>query len=505
MAGKNTKLMVRNLGLQIVLYFATFIFGIVISRIVLLIYGSEINGLISSINQFISYINLVELGLTSSAVYALYKPLADGNNNLVNDVLSATRSYYRKTGYVFLSLVGVLCLTYPLFTATEVTTPLETAYLVLVLGATGVINYFISAKYRILLIADQKQYILALISILSLVLNTLFVYVFGYLLHYPITILRTICILTSLIPAIIITLYAKYTYKDIKFDNRKVSTDLIKDRYVVFVNEIAGNLHFGSPVVILTFVVNLLEVSVYSVYNVVCNGISNLLNCIVIPISSSIGSLLAKKDYNTFKRVYNEFEAPFYILSAAVFALSLKVVLPFVLIYTNGVQDVNYNRPTLLVLFIINMFICNLYNPHAILVRATGSFKEVQPQTLIQATITVLLGIPLSFMLGIRGIVVASICANLYRSIAMIHFFNRRLPGVESKKTAFSIILSVFTFIIILITLRFSDGILGAECNSFIAWFVYSMKSAIISLFVAIFILILFQRNTVYSLFKRFL
>ena len=486
-------------------YLATFIFGIITSRIVLLVYGSEINGLISSINQFIGYISLVELGLTSSAVYALYKPLAVGDVNLVNDVLSATRIYYRRTGYVFLSLIGILSLSYPFFTSSASTTAFETGYLVLALGATGVINFFISAKFRILLIADQKQYVLAIISIFSLILNTLFVYVFGYLLQYPITILRTICILTSLIPAIIIIVYTKHIYKDLKFQNTKVNTNIIRNRYVVFINEIAGNLHFGSPMVILTFVVNLLEVSVYSVYNVVCNGVGNLLNCIVVPISSSFGSLLAKKDYGTFKKVYTEFEGPFYVLSSAVFALAYSVVLPFVLLYTEGVTDVSYDRPFLLLLMIVNMFVCNLYNPQAILVRATGVFKEVQPQTLIQAALTILLGIPLTIYWGIIGVVIASICANLYRSIAMVVFFNNRIPGVQLRTTIVNIIESIFTFILIVFIIRAVDGVLVVEYNSIISWLLYSIRTAIISFLVAMIVLIIFQRNTVISLFKRFI
>lgn len=47
-----------------------------IPRIMLVIYGSEINGLVSSITQFIVYFNLLEAGLSGAAVWALYEPLA---------------------------------------------------------------------------------------------------------------------------------------------------------------------------------------------------------------------------------------------------------------------------------------------------------------------------------------------------------------------------------------------------------------------------------------------
>lgn len=504
MAGNQTKLMIKNLSMQMILYFATFIFGIVTSRIILIEYGSSINGLISSITQFISYINLVELGLTSSAVYALYKPLASNDTNLLNDVLSATRNYYRKTGYVFVTLIIILCVTYPFFAKSAVTTKLETAYLVLALGATGVINYFISAKYRILLIADQKQYVLSYINIFALILNTTLVYLFGSVFHCHITVLRTICILTSLIPALIITYYTRRLYSHIKFENNAVRPGLIKNRYVVFVNEISGNLHFGSPIIILTFIVNLLEVSVFSVYNVICNGISNLLNSIIVPISSSLGSLLAKKQYDVFKHVYREFEGPFYILSAMVFAIAYKIILPFVLLYTSGVTDVSYDRPLLVLLLVINMFVCNLYNPQAILVRATGYFKEVQPQTIIQALFTIILGIPFVYIWGICGIVIASICANTYRTIAMIRFFNGKVQGVSAKMAIVNIIESISVFTTIIFTIFIFESFIDISYESFTGWIVYCVFITAIACFVTILFMIVFQRSTVFSLLSRF-
>ena len=53
-------------------------------------YGSEINGLISSINQLL-YFSLVEAGLSGAAIYALYKPLADNDYKAINGVITAAK------------------------------------------------------------------------------------------------------------------------------------------------------------------------------------------------------------------------------------------------------------------------------------------------------------------------------------------------------------------------------------------------------------------------------
>ena len=43
------------------LQFVTIISGFIIPRIILTTFGSEVNGLVSSLNQFLNYINLLKL------------------------------------------------------------------------------------------------------------------------------------------------------------------------------------------------------------------------------------------------------------------------------------------------------------------------------------------------------------------------------------------------------------------------------------------------------------
>ena len=64
---------VSSFALQI----ATIISGFIIPKLILMTFGSEVNGLIASFNQFFGYITLVEGGLTSVVMAKLYKPLVN--------------------------------------------------------------------------------------------------------------------------------------------------------------------------------------------------------------------------------------------------------------------------------------------------------------------------------------------------------------------------------------------------------------------------------------------
>ena len=55
----------------------TVICGFILPRYFLLYYGSSVNGLISSINNFLSFITLLDLGVGAVVQANLYKPLAE--------------------------------------------------------------------------------------------------------------------------------------------------------------------------------------------------------------------------------------------------------------------------------------------------------------------------------------------------------------------------------------------------------------------------------------------
>ena len=62
---------ISSLTLQVV----TVISGFIIPKIILTNFGSSVNGLVSSLNQFLSYITLIEGGITGVVLANLYKPL----------------------------------------------------------------------------------------------------------------------------------------------------------------------------------------------------------------------------------------------------------------------------------------------------------------------------------------------------------------------------------------------------------------------------------------------
>ena len=97
---KNKRTLINTIS-TILLQVVTIISGFIIPRLLLETFGSEVNGLISSLNQFLNYITLFEGGLSAVILASLYKPLAEKNVNKISAVVSATNKFYKKLSLIF--------------------------------------------------------------------------------------------------------------------------------------------------------------------------------------------------------------------------------------------------------------------------------------------------------------------------------------------------------------------------------------------------------------------
>lgn len=163
---------VWNALFSLALQLTTIISGFIIPRFILITFGSEVNGLISSLNQFLNYVTLLEGGLSSVILASLYKPLFEKNYEKVNAVLRATQKFYRKLAYIFVGYTILLAIFYPIFFTHSFT--FEYVFgMTIILSIQIFVQYNFSSSWRLLLNADKKVYLVSMIQILTIILNTI--------------------------------------------------------------------------------------------------------------------------------------------------------------------------------------------------------------------------------------------------------------------------------------------------------------------------------------------
>ena len=74
-----------NVITSFLLQIVVIIYGFIVPRIIISSFGSEVNGLVSSITQFLGFIVLLESGFGPLIKSLMYQPIASNDNNQANN------------------------------------------------------------------------------------------------------------------------------------------------------------------------------------------------------------------------------------------------------------------------------------------------------------------------------------------------------------------------------------------------------------------------------------
>ena len=262
--------------------------------------------------------------------------------------------------------------------------------------------------------------------------------------------------------------------------------------------QIVQTVQNASPAVLITIFSSLKMVSVYSVYNMVMSGINGVMSVFSTGVSAGFGELLVKGDKMVFKKAYGDFEYIYYFMVSVIYSITLVTILPFIEVYTKGVNDIQYTSFTFAILFVSNGILYNLKTPQGMLVIAAGLYRETRIQSTIQAAILVVGGIIFGARNGLTGIMFASCLSNLYRCIDLYFFIPKMVTHMERKDTLKNIIITISMIIVSYFT---APEIIKFHPVSLITWVVYAACVSIYCLALISIFHIIFEREN----FKKIL
>lgn len=243
--------------------FVSVALGVIIPRLVLVQLGSEANGLLSATQQALVYLDLLESGIGTAALQALYKPAAEQDRAAVSGIFNAIHREYAKVGIAYAALVCGLSVLFPFFIKTEL--PFFTVLLTVLLGGMGqAVRFLFQAKYRVLLQAEGRGYVLInanLLLTVSISIGKIILLICGL----SLIAVQLLCFLCGLLQTALLTLYAKKQYSWL---NRAVPPDTTAtaQHRAVLVHQISGLIFQNTDVLLLSVVCGLKATSVYSMY-----------------------------------------------------------------------------------------------------------------------------------------------------------------------------------------------------------------------------------------------
>jgi len=479
---------------QIVNIIQTFL----VTRLIIQHYGSVANGLISSIHQIFGQIRLIEMGLGGAIIYALYAPLSRNDFQKINAIASAGKKSFQRIGIYFGLMAIGLSLLYPLLVPVEGMSYTAVLILIIVMGSSVMMLFYLISPYNVVLTASQRSDIVNYSKIVNSICVISFA-VFFINQHYNLIVVQFSYVVGTFLQFVFILSIFNRRFKNIKFNE---SPDLFatEKRYDVMIHQISGAVVFNSPVILLTLLSTLDNVSVYAVYMLVVNGLYLILNVFNRGMVAGFGDLIARKNESGLKTAYIQYEYIFYILLALVFTSAAFLIRPFISLYTNGSEDANYTDSLIAYLFIIMGFLNCWRIPQNTITIASGHYKETRHRAIIEAIITLGLGVVLVYLYDVVGALIASIAGLLYR-VVDIFYINKlvqnTLPITLKRVTRLLIIIALWCFISLYIEQYL-------EFHSFSDWLVVAIIVTLVNGCILLTINFLFEREVFISVIHRF-
>lgn len=476
-----------NMVSGLLLQLCTSISGFIIPKIILSYFGSEVNGLVSSLNQFLSYITLVEGGISGVIVANLYKPLVERDNDKLSSILVTADKFYKKIAYLFIGYSLILAVLYPVIFKTEFGFG-YIALLTLILSLNLLIQYMFSLTLKSVLTADKKSYIVNFTQMAITIANILLA-LLSVVIYPSIHVLKLIsgCLFT-LQPVV----FGKYIKKNYAINwNAKIDNSLIKERWNGFAINLAAFIHNSTDVTVLTIFTSLKTVSIYSVYCLVSNGLKQLISACISGISATVGQAYARRDFDEVNKKLDLYEYVVFILVFFLFTVAALLITPFVQIYTKGITDTNYYQPVFGILLLISEALYLVKIPHMNLSYSANKFKEITIPAFIEAGLNIVISVILVSKFGLMGVTIGTMVGMTYRTIFHVYYTSKLIPRPQKifykKFFLFSVTAVLGFFICYKLIPIVNISVLG--------WIIHAVIYSIIIGGIYFFISIMFFRN----------
>lgn len=496
----STDLIKLNVIFAIALEIVTAVCGFIVPKIILLFFGSESNGLINSLSNFLGFISLLEGGVTGVISASLYKPLRESDNKKINGILNAAKKFYRKIGVIFVAGVFGVAIVYPLIVKTDFSY-WYVAVLTVVLGLHFIIEYFLSLHMQVLIKASRRVYIVSLTSITIKLLNLIVVYITAHVFS-DILILKFISALVYIVQPLI---YYYYVKKHFVID-KTVPPDetALSQRWAGFGQNIAYYVNTNTDVYVLTLLSTLTNVSIYSVYFLFAKALSNLVAAFSSALTPSLGNIMAGDDHEEKERAFDVYTYTMYFLASLFFTCGIILVTSFVNIYTSDLPDhLLYDQKSFGILIMTAQLMYCFREPYLSLAFVTNHFKDTAKYAYAEAILNIIVSVTLVSFFGLVGVAIGTVCAMLLRLLFHVYFLKdhelNRSPAKFWKS------FGVFGAVIASVSVLSFAFDIGQNCSGYFEWCLYGVLVFAVSFAALLLVSVIFFKKELRFIVNRFL
>ncbi|WP_342042512.1 lipopolysaccharide biosynthesis protein [Bacillus sp. OTU2372] len=367
-----------------------------------------INGLFTNI---LAMLSLAEAGIGSSIMYSLYKPVAENDQNKINVLMKLYKKAYLIIALVIL-LLGLSVMPFlDFFVKDSNVENINFIYLIFLLNTVA--PYLYIHKNSFLNVCQKNYIVTGIYSISSIISVCLKIGILHFTQNYILYLVidSIITISNSIIVSIITN--RKYPFlrnKTTEKLDKETTTNIIKNIKAIVLQNIGSYLVFGTDNIIISSIVSVAAVGLYSNYNMLIEIFRTFINQVFNNIYHSVGNLVAKetreKVYRLFK-IYRLLNFWLYSLVSIFLAIILE---PFITLWLGSKFLMGHG---VLEILMICFYERGMRNSITTVKTTAGIFYEDRYAPLIQAGINLVFSIVLVKYIGISGVFLGTLISGL--------------------------------------------------------------------------------------------
>lgn len=403
------KSMFINSFMNVISLIITTIFAFVIRRFLIKYLGIEILGLNGVVVELINTLSLSELGVQTAVIFRLYEPVAHKDYVREGQIFTLFKKAYFIIGSVIFLLGIIMLPTLKYIIDLEIS--MSIVYAVYAIQLSTIVLSYYTCYYRVIYLVHEQQYFCSRIDILVQVVSyilQIFILV-KYKNYYLFLLIEGIRVLVG---NTFIRNQCKKQYEYI-FEEFQVAErdkkNLFNDLKEIILGNVAGYVYSSTDSILISLFSGTIMVGLISNYKMITNAVRTLVGTINNSIAPTWGIYLQQEaDIEKIRVNYNRYNLLQYIECCVLLVPIVCLADDFIcLMFGEGLLV----DSLILHLIIADIYIQNMHEPNAIIIRGKGLFHIDKTISIIATFVNFNFSIILASKYGVAGILIGTLLA----------------------------------------------------------------------------------------------
>lgn len=459
--------------------------------------GKEYTGISSLFTDILNVLSLMEAGLDTSMVYALYKPLAEKNEKQIESLLNFYKKAFAIIGIVVLVLGGALIPFLDLIVKNVPNIKEDIRLIFLFYIITSASSYFF--VYRtVLLNADQKSRIISKWRTIVLLIECLFEIVFLILLKnflvYLIFHLIATFVNNLVISRITTNMYPQYFQKkNGEHLSKKETNKVLRDILCLTAYNFSGVVINSTDSIFISAFIGTIEVAIIGNFTLIINSIRTVVSSIVEVTKPSIGNLAATTGSKHQEIVFERMNFISFYVATFCCTCFYSLLNPFI---GDIWFDVSYKvAPSIIGVLTLNFYVAVMVLPVESFRTANGLFVQGWMRPIIMAVLNIVLDFFMGRTWGIIGIFLAT---TISRLVTQVWFDPYLVYKFVFKKKPWRFLIDYLFKLLLATLICLVTGMIAGTCDNGNIIVSFIQKIIIVMVMPNIILGILFWKNSNY-------